>query len=212
MPAGVVLNIGVAPATSTSVNDTIKNFGVTLNNGETYVAIANGVLNPASFAANPDAISTAFTLFLQNQMRETALTSTDVDFRAVHGASDAPTVDIIAQNVATLVNDAPYAAVTGYITVPAGSYILNITPGNNNSVIVASYLADLSALGGQSAVVLASGFLDPVTNQNGPAFGLIAVLANGTVVTFSPATSIEETLLSNNLSIYPNPANDVLNV
>ncbi|MFN5460985.1 MAG: DUF4397 domain-containing protein [Bacteroidota bacterium] len=212
VPAGVVLNIGVAPATSTSVNDTIKNFGVTLNNGETYVAIANGVLSPSSFAANPDALPTAFTLLLQNQMRETALTSTDVDFRAVHGATDAPTVDIIAQNVATLVNDAPYAAITGYITVPAASYILNITPGNNNSVIVASYLADLTTLGGQSAVILASGFLDPSTNQNGPAFALIAVLADGTVIILSNTTSINDDVALENVAIYPNPANEALNI
>jgi hypothetical protein len=61
-PAGVQLNIGVAPGNSSSVNDTLKNFQVTLENGNTYVAIANGVLNPASYASNPDSRSTAFTL------------------------------------------------------------------------------------------------------------------------------------------------------
>ncbi|MFN6039716.1 MAG: DUF4397 domain-containing protein [Bacteroidota bacterium] len=212
VPAGVVLNIGVAPATSTSVSDTIKNFGVTLVNGETYVAIANGVLNPASFAANPDGLPTAFTLLLQNQMRETALTSGDVDFRAVHGATDAPTVDIIAQGVTTLVNDAPYAAITGYITVPAASYILNVTPGNNNSVIVASFLADLTTLGGQSAVILASGFLTPTANQNGAAFALIAVLADGTVIILSNTTSINETVKNDVVNMYPNPASDMVNL
>ena len=54
VPAGVLLNIGVAPGTSTSAADTLKNFEVTLANGGTYLAVANGVLNPASFAVNPD--------------------------------------------------------------------------------------------------------------------------------------------------------------
>ncbi len=50
-PANVLLNIGIAPATSGSVNDTLKNFQVTLAPNEKYVAIANGVLNPANYAS-----------------------------------------------------------------------------------------------------------------------------------------------------------------
>ncbi len=188
VPADVLLNIGVAGANSTSVNDTLKNFQVTLMNGGEYIAVANGVLNPASFAVNPDGQSTAFTLFLQDQMREAALTGTDVDFRVVHGSSDAPSVDVKARNVATLVNDASYSDITGYLTVPAASYTLDVTPAGS-STIVASFTADLSTLGGGSAVVFASGFLDPAANQNGPAFGLFAALANGTVVPL-PATSV----------------------
>ena len=72
VPAGTLLNIGVAPGNSASVADTLKNFEVTLANGGTYIAVANGVLNPAGFAPNPDGVSTAFTLFLQDQMRESA--------------------------------------------------------------------------------------------------------------------------------------------
>jgi hypothetical protein len=210
--AGVQLSIGVAPGNSTSVNDTLKNFNVTLANGNKYVAIANGVLNPASFAANPDAVSTAFTLFLQDQMRETATTSTNIDFRAVHGASDAPTVDVIARGVATLVDNAPYAAITNYISVPAADYILDVTPGSDNSVIVASYNAPFSGLAGQSAVVLASGFLAPAANQNGQAFGLIAVLADGTVVTLSNTVGITEINKNDKVVIYPNPANVKINI
>ena len=108
VPAGVLLNIGVAAGNSTSVNDTLKNFQVTLANGGSYLAVANGVLNPANFALNPDGASTAFTLFLQDQMRESATTNA-VDFRAIHGASDAPTVDVIARNVGTLVDNAAYS-------------------------------------------------------------------------------------------------------
>jgi hypothetical protein len=182
-PAGTPINIGVAGPNSTSVADTIKNFNVTLTTNETYVAIANGVLDPNSFASNPDGRSTAFTLFVKDMARESG-TSSDVDFFALHGSTDAPTVDIIARNVATLVDDAAYGDITGYITVPPASYILDVTPGNNNSTIVASFQADLSGLGGGAAVVFASGFLDPSQNQNGPAFGIFAALPNGTVVEF----------------------------
>ena len=183
-PAGTPINIGVAGPNSTSAADTIKNFTVTLTENETYVAIANGVLAPNSFAANPDGRSTAFTLFIKAMARETG-TSNDVDFFVVHGSSDAPTVDVLARRVATLVDNAAYGDITDYVTVPPASYILDVTPGNNNSIIVASFSADLSGLGGGTAVVFASGFLTPGTNQNGPAFGIFAALPTGDVVAFT---------------------------
>lgn len=203
VPAGVALNIGVAPGNSISAADTLKNFTVTLANGNTYIAVANGVLNPANFGTNPDARLTAFTLFLQDQMREASSTSGNVDFRVVHGATDAPTVDVIARSVATLVNDAAYGDITSYINVPAATYVLDVTPAAG-SPVVATFQADLSSLGGGSAVVLASGFLNPSSNQNGRAFGLIAVLANGNVVVFSNSTGILENR-KETFNVYPNP-------
>ena len=182
-PAGTPINIGVAGPNSISAADTIKNFTVTLTANETYVAVANGVLDPNSFAVNPDGRSTAFTLFVKAMARENG-TSSDVDFFVLHGSTDAPTVDVLARRVATLVDDAAYGDITNYITVPPASYILDVTPGNDNSTIVASFEADLSGLGGGAAVVFASGFLDPSTNQNGEAFGIFAALPTGDVVAF----------------------------
>ncbi|MBE0572409.1 MAG: DUF4397 domain-containing protein [Ignavibacteriaceae bacterium] len=182
-PADTPINIGVAGPNSTSAADTIKNFNVTLTANETYVAIANGVLSPGSFASNPDGRSTAFTLFIKTMARESG-TGSDVDFFVLHGSTDAPTVDVIARGVATLVDNAAYGDITNYITVPAASYILDVTPGSDNSTIVASFQADLGGLGGGAAVVFASGFLNPVQNQDGEAFGIFAALPNGTVVEF----------------------------
>ena len=84
-----------------------------------------------------------------------------------------------------------------YLSVPAASYILNVTPGNDNSTVVASYLADLSTLGGGAAVVFASGYLDPLANNNGPAFGLYAALPNGAVVAFPAATTARLQVIHN---------------
>ncbi|MCB9249952.1 MAG: DUF4397 domain-containing protein, partial [Ignavibacteriales bacterium] len=183
VPAGVDLNVIIAAPNSTSETDgAIATIPVgSLTAGEAYVVFANGVLDPSSYAANPDEVSTAFQLLVKQMAREAAMSS-NVEFFVLHGATDAPTVDVIARNVATLVDDAPYTAITDYIEVPAASYILDVTPGNDNSTIVASFQADLSGLAGGSAVVFASGFLDPSANQNGAAFGIIAVLADGTVI------------------------------
>ncbi len=211
VPAGVTLSVGVAPGNSTSVNDTIANFNITLQNGKTYVAIAQGVLNPGSFAANPDGISTAFTILLQDGIRESALNAGNVDLRVVHGATDAPTVDVLTGgNI--IVDNAAYKDITGYLSVPAANYVLDITPGNNNSVIVASFGAPLNLITGQSAVVLASGFLNPAANQNGEAFRLMAVLTDGTVILLPVVTGINEEINPLALSVFPNPASDFINV
>lgn len=211
VPADMILNIGVAGGNSTSVNDTLKNFQFTLMNGGEYIAVANGVLNPANFAVNPDGASTAFTLFLQDQMRETAINGSDVDLRVVHGSTDAPTVDVVVGgNV--LVDNGSYSNITPYLSVPAASYVLNITPGNNNSVVVASFAAPLTSLNGKSVVLMASGFLNPATNQNGEAFGLLAVLADGYSFLLGNVTTIEESSNGANFSMFPNPANDYVKI
>lgn len=72
VPSGTLLDIGVAPGNSSSVSDTLKNFPVTLMMGQRYIAVANGVLDPMNFAMNPDAQSTAFTLFIQDNIKSSA--------------------------------------------------------------------------------------------------------------------------------------------
>ncbi len=170
VPAGVPLTLDVAPAGSTSSAESIYDVTVTLDEGETYVAIASGVVGDPT---------TPFGIWVQSGTREAALDGSSVDFIGVHGSPDAPTVDIIARDVAILLDDVSYGDISGYITVPAGSYVLDVTPGADNYNIVESFRADLSGLGGGAAVVFASGFLGST-----PGFGLFAALPDGTVVEF----------------------------
>ena len=181
LPAGVLLDIGVAPGNSTSVNDTLKNFQVTLTADEKYVVIANGLLT-GGYAANPDSRNTDFTLFIKTPAQDAGM-GTDVDFFVFHGSTDAPSVDVKVRELssATIVNDAAYGDITAYLSAPAQSLTLDLylSDGMNH---VASFTAPLTGLGGGSAVVFASGFLTPSANQNGEAFGLFAALADGSVV------------------------------
>ncbi|MBK7964693.1 MAG: DUF4397 domain-containing protein [Bacteroidetes bacterium] len=212
VPSNVTLNIGIAPGTSTSVNDTLVNIPVVLANGGTYLAVASGVLAPASFAVNPDGRPTGFQLLLQDMMRETAEDGINVDFRAIHGSTDAPTVDVVAVGAGVIVDNAAYTAITGYITVPPAAYTLQVTDATNNNIIVAQYAADLSSLGGGSAVVFASGFLTPSNNQNGPAFGLFAALVDGTVIPFSAITGLNNIKNDFVQTLYPNPTNNRITI
>ncbi len=188
VPAGVELNIGIAPGNSTSADDAIATIPVTLTGGKTYVSVANGVLGDG-FAANPDNKATGFQLFLNDRVKESSRFNNYVAVMAFHGATDAPTVDVTKKSRRyswPLFDNLTYGEFSYYRYLAAEEYIINITPGNDNETIVASYTADLSGLGGGAAVVFASGFLNPANNNDGPAFGLFAALPNGTVVALPP--------------------------
>jgi len=184
VPAETQLNIGIAPGNSNSPNDIIAVFPVTLMRNRTYVAIANGVLNPGSFAANPEGINIAFNLFARDRIREHSRFHRMIDLVVFHGASDAPSVDVLIRGAGRrkIANNLSFREISNYRSVWPEHYIIDITPENDNTEILASFSADLSGLAGSAAVVFASGFLNPANNQNGPSFGLFAALPNGAVV------------------------------
>jgi hypothetical protein len=211
VPARLQQNVGVAPGTSTDFADTVTTFTVAFEEGETYIVFANGVLNPGLFAPNPDGRSTAFTLFVKQMAREASTSSGDVQFFVVHGATDAPAVDVTAQGVGTLIDNAFYSDITGYLTVPPAAYTLDVRD-SSGATTVATFAADLSGLANGAAAVFASGFLNPAANQNGPTFGLFASLPDGTVVPFNPVTSVQQKTeqIPTDFGLrqnYPNPFN-----
>jgi len=195
LPALVTHEIGIAPKTSTSYADVIAKFEVVLDPGAKYVVVANGVLTPDAFAENPDGKDTAFTLFVKTMAQEEAMTAGNVEFAVLHGSTDAPTVDVYARGVAQLVDDAAYGDITAYLSVPAADYTLDITDATG-TVNVVSYLAPLSGLADGAAFVFASGFFDPASNGDGPAFGVFAALPDGSVLEL-PVAPLPSASISN---------------
>lgn len=189
LPAGETLNIGFAPATSTSVNDTLKNFPVVLNSGEAYVVFANGVLDSSLYAQNPDGKSTEFTLFVKDMARETAAGS-DVDLFVLQGITNLPAIEVRVRELgnAVLVDSLSYSDMTPYITTAAQDITLDIYSADGLTYLE-SFRAPLAGLGGQAVTVFASGFVDSSANQNGPDGGLYAALANGTVIKLNTGLS-----------------------
>ncbi|MBD3384268.1 DUF4397 domain-containing protein, partial [candidate division KSB1 bacterium] len=124
-PANTPINVGVAAGNSSSAADTLKNFALTLEAGKTYLAIADGVLNPDIFRDNPDGLDIGFTLYPYDMGRESGEDMSKVDLNVFHGSTNAPTVDVVARGVGTLVDNAAYGDYTGYFSVPAASYTLD---------------------------------------------------------------------------------------
>ncbi|MCB0841232.1 MAG: DUF4397 domain-containing protein, partial [Bacteroidetes bacterium] len=214
LPSGYPVDVVIAGKNSTSIADGIATIPVTAENMGSYYIVANGVLDPMMYATNPDGKNTGFGLFVADSAREVGVGS-DVDIRVFHGATDAPTVDVLANySTPALVSGAAYTDFTGYLSVPPADYDLSITPAGDNSNLLFNFDADVSTLGGGAGLILASGFVDPTANQDGEGFGLLLVLADGTAILLDMTTSINKDLEVANqyINIYPNPANDRANL
>ncbi|MBU3699948.1 MAG: DUF4397 domain-containing protein [Candidatus Kapabacteria bacterium] len=197
--------VGVAPSTSTSASDTLVNFNVALPAGR-YVVFANGLVQPG-FAANPSGESTGFTIYPITSVRTSAQSPDNLDFAVFHGATDAPAVDVRVGG-SNIVSSLAYGKSTPYISVPAQNYVVDVAPAGG--AVLASYSVPGLALKGQSAIVFASGFLDPSANKNGPSFGLYALVGNNVVKLEQATTSVRDVPELPEASVAPNPtAGDV---
>ena len=151
---------------------------------------------------------------MQADAREAATSgATNTDILVFHGCTDAPTVDVFESAVvnATLVDDISYGGFDGYLEVPTLDFTLQVRTADNTTT-VATYSAPLSTLGldGAAITVLASGFLTPANNSNGPGFGLwVALPSGGPLVQLPVVTGIEESVsVVTGVNAWPNPAND----
>lgn len=164
VPAGVAIALGIAPGNSNNASESIARFNVTFESGKTYVVVATGIVGGTP----------GFDLKVFDQGRTASSNSANVDLLFYHGSPDAPVVDVTTGGT-PIINDVAYGQFQGYLSVPAASYDLSVTPGNDNSVVVASYRADFSFWKGSSAVIFASGFL----SGSNPAFEPWVALSNG---------------------------------
>jgi hypothetical protein len=190
LPAGVELVIGVAPGDSEGPGDILATFPVTLADGESYLVMATGVLDP-SLPGNPDGVDTAFGLEIFTPLTTMAM-SGEAEILIYHGSPNAPTVDVQVQGGAILADDLTFRAFAGYLTAPAVDLILEVTLADDNAAVVQAYEAPLSALDGAGAVAFAAGYLGDDAGL--PGFGLYVALGDGTVLPLSEATVATESI------------------
>ncbi len=210
-PAAQQFTIGIAPSNSTSEAQSIATFDYTLTAGETYVLVAEGIVSATGYTP-----ATPFDIAVYPMGREAASMAGNTDVLVHHGSTDAPTVDVVETGVGagTIVDDASYGDFAGYLELATADYILDITDMSGMTT-VASYEAPLSTLMLDDAaiVVVASGFLDPTMNSNGPAFGLyVALPAGGDLVALPVSTASLTDLENGSINVFPNPTTDMLNI
>ncbi|HEY9114488.1 MAG TPA: DUF4397 domain-containing protein, partial [Bacteroidales bacterium] len=209
-PAGVEFTIAIQGPDSESAENPIWSQNYTLADGETYILVANGIVSGSGYDPAP-----AFDIYVYPGAREMASNESNVDVLVFHGSTDAPTVDIVevGAGAGTIVDNLSYGEYAGYLELPEADYVLEIRD-ETGTTTVATYQAPLGSLnlGGMAVSVLASGFLTPQNNSDGPSFDLLAVLADGTALLLTPAGINESLVDLETFKVYPNPAVESINV
>ena len=190
LPADITVALDVAPSDSASSAEAVFSTTVTLDQGETYVIVADGIVSDSGYMPFEP-----FGLQVFAMGRETATLAGNTDVLIHHGATDAPAVDVIETSIpaGTIVDDASYTDFAGYLELDTLDYIIDVTTADQ-SVLVDSYAVPLASLGlnNLAVTVVASGFLDPSQNSDGATFGLwVALPAGGNLVPLTVVTPPE---------------------
>ncbi len=192
--AGEPVNVSInLPTSNNSQDGALKTFTLpALEKNSQTTIIANGVAGEDFINGGEDR-DISLNLFASPSRAE-ANNSNQIDVNIFHGSTDAPAVDIYADiNGDPLVPNFDYGAFTGYVSLEPADYELTVTVAGNKDAVAGRFIAPLSDLAGQTAVVFASGFLDteaqPGDVSEEFSFGLYAAFPNGLVI---PLEKIEE--------------------
>jgi hypothetical protein len=175
VPAEVELTIDIAPA-GAGIGSSVFNTNVTLTADETYVIVANGIVSDTGYDPAP-----AFAIYPFAPAREVGENPAETDLLVFHGSTDAPEVSVWAMGGdAALFNFSYGEFTTDYLGLPTDDYVIEVRTADG-STVVAAYEAPLGTLNleGAALTVVASGFLNPANNSDGPAFGLFVATAAG---------------------------------
>ncbi|KAA3618645.1 MAG: DUF4397 domain-containing protein [Calditrichaeota bacterium] len=109
---------------------------------------------------------------------ETAADAAKFEFVFFNAGTDAGLLTLNVDGVAA-VTDADFRVASAYAAVDPGAEGLELTTGGE---YVAAFAPDFSTYAGQTAVVVASGFIDPTKNAGGKGLFMDAYLVDGTTV------------------------------
>ena len=179
LPAGIPLEIRIKDKNSQDTINPLFFTSLTLSLNETYVVIANGIVSTSGYSNSP-----AFGLDIFTTGRENSANAGQTDLLLYHGSPDAPVVDVVEvlAPAGTVANNLAYGDFNtpGYLQLINADYIVQVRD-QTGTVTVREYAAPLQSLNlaDSALVALASGFLNPAVNSNGPAFGVYVALPSG---------------------------------
>lgn len=179
LPAGVPIEVRVKDKNSQDTANPLFFATLTLAANETYVVIANGIISTSGYSNSP-----AFGFDIFTTGRESSANAGETDLLLYHGSPDAPAVDVVEVSApaGTVANDLAYGDFNplGYLELINADYIVQVRD-QTGTVTVREYAAPLQSLNlaDSALVALASGFLNPAVNSNGPAFGVYVALPSG---------------------------------
>jgi hypothetical protein len=211
IPANNQITLAVCSSDSQDPGTPLWSQDYTLVEDEIYIMVADGIVSPEGY----DPL-TPFTLSVYTGAALEAAEPTNIDVLVHHGSTDAPEVTVDIHNLTTgltqeTIEGLAFGEFDGYVELPSDKFMISFT-GQDFTRTFEAPIDELN-LEGQSLSILASGFADPSVNSNGQAFGLLAVQTDGTTIMLTDVTGIDESLVNaESVSIYPNPANNLVNI
>jgi hypothetical protein len=218
MDAGVPYSIAVAPKGSANVGAAFYTQTLTFDSSANHYVIANGVRNTAQYVANPNGRNIAFKFHTYSGARKLANNSKNTDLLYFHGATDLAATTIIGVGQVQFLskNDA-YGDFHGYAIHSAQDNIMYPIRDAVTDTIIKTVYGNLATHQGKAGLVFASGFskANSTTNQNGDTLILFVAWEDGDVDSIAPpqiTTGLREIIAGAQFQVYPNPANDVVNI
>lgn len=201
--------VGIAPSNSSSINDTFYSTTITFDSAKTYSVIAHGIESDTNYKP-----LVPFMLSAYNNAKEVASSGTVTEILAMHGSTDAPTVDII-EGSNTLFNNINYSFFSnGYSSLNTQNYIFDLTDAGGQPI--ESYQANLASwnMQGKTGTLVTAGFIEPDSNSQGPAIGLyMAMSEGGPLVQLPIAVSVKQINKTvQQIILWPNPTNTELHI
>ncbi|MBS1780675.1 MAG: DUF4397 domain-containing protein [Bacteroidetes bacterium] len=181
------LEIGIAPATSATVNDTFFSRSITFTTPTPCIAVINGVRSASGYSPYKK-----MSIDILNNAVLNASVSGNTDYVFMNGSTDAPTLDV-RSGLNMVGNDLAYGNFTaGYTSTPTSDFKIRLT-NTTGSKTINTYNADFATknLTNEACIIVSSGFMDPSSNSNGAAFGLWLATPNGGQMTQLQTTTPE---------------------
>jgi hypothetical protein len=175
LPGKSTAKFSINESTSTSNTDKVITTLTTpaLDSGKSYFVYFHGLKSTTGYAPSPtsDDISAKLTLV---PTRATSTSIGKVQLNAFHAVTDGPEVDVKEREGDIKVDNLRYGGTAPFSDYNLKDYVINLTPGNDNNTSLREYFLPFGIPGYRTigATVLASGFLDPSKNSNGPSVEL----------------------------------------
>lgn len=212
IPANREIKISVCPSNSVDTTGSFYDellFLGTIN----YTMVLAGMTNPAGFNP-PEPVR----LSIRNNARKEAIDADEIDLLFYHAIPDGGTLDFRSMMpiVTTLANDINFGNYNfpSYLEITPYDFSLNLTDESGTNVYNSFLFNALSEnLAGEAIVMLATGFLNTENNPQGrPAGYWYTTPAGGLLIECPKVTGIDELDFNSNITLYPNPAQNWLNI
>ncbi|MFV1981072.1 MAG: hypothetical protein ACC655_07965, partial [Rhodothermia bacterium] len=155
VPAGSIIEAGLAPLNSTGPQDIFKKIPISLEGDKQYILVIGGVLDPGSFKKNPDGLSTELTILVR-ETKNKADAAGASEYLFVNGATDASGLSFFPGTSTALAEGVGYGSSSDYISFDQFIYTMGVAPTTATARLLGFFDLDVGFLQNQAFTVLTS--------------------------------------------------------